>query len=219
MMKYYIGVDISKHRLDVDWCGKPVEFTNDHQGIDEFVKQLKTLSIQNQLALVLCEASGGYEQKLARACHEEKLAFHVAHANHIKYFAKSQGIKAKTDRIDAKIITAYGVERKPSADTFVLTENAEKIRELLKRREQLLLDKKREQSRLDKIETPEIKNLIEQHIEWLDKVIKEIDERLSMLQKTEEIKISHALLTSIRYWKCSCLLLHCLFARTWKTFP
>ena len=111
---------------------------------------MQILLKQEQLALVLCEASGGYEQKLARACHEENIPFHVAHANHIKYFAKSQGIKAKTDRIDAKVISAYGAQRKPKVGSFLLAKDAEKIKELLKRREQLLLDKRREQNRLDK---------------------------------------------------------------------
>jgi hypothetical protein len=59
------------------------------------------------------------------------------------------------------------MERKPAPDSFLLTENAEKLRELLKRREQLLMDKKREQCRLDKIETAEIKRIMTSHIKWL----------------------------------------------------
>lgn len=196
-MKYYIGIDISKYRLDVDWCGKPMEFPNDHRGISILIKQLQKLFEQDKLAVVLCEASGGYEQKLAHACHAKNLPFHVAHANHIKYFAKSQGIKAKTDQIDARTITAYGVERKPSADSFLLDKNTEKIRALLKRREQLLLDRKREQSRLDKIESAEIKRLIKAHISWLNKIIIRVEKGLLVLQKSDGIKDTHALLTSI----------------------
>lgn len=196
-MKYYIGIDVSKYRLDVDWCGTPMEFSNDSPGIHQLIKQLKQLLEKDQLALIICEASGGYEQKLAQACHVNNLPFHLAHANHIRYFGKSQGIKAKTDQIDAKTITAYGAERKPEADRFVLNENAEKIRQLLKRREQLLLDKKREQSRLDKIETMEIKRLIKAHIHWLNKAMKGIEDRLLVLQTSDDIKTAHALLTSI----------------------
>ena len=159
-MKHYIGIDISKHQLDVDWCGKPTQFSNDAKGVSLLIKQLQMLAQKDKLALAICEASGGYEQKLARSCHAEGIPFHVAHANHIKYFAKSQGRKAKTDQIDAKIISAYAQERKPEADSFLLSEEAVRMRELLKRREQLLIGKKREQNRLDKVETSEIKNSI-----------------------------------------------------------
>ncbi len=196
-MKYYIGIDVSKYLLDVDWCGKPMQYANDQKGIDQLIQQLQGLVKQEQLALVLCEASGGYEQKVTRACHAKNLPFHVAHANHIKYFAKSQGVKAKTDQIDAKMITAYGVERKPKTDNFLLNKDAQKIKELLKRREQLLLDRKREQSRLDKIETNEIIQLIKAHIKWLNKAIKRIEDSLSALKNSDEIKFTHALLTSI----------------------
>jgi len=196
-MKYYIGVDISKHRLDVDWLGKPIAFANNADEIKRFVTLLRKLLKEDKLAMVLCEASGGYEQKLVKICHTKKLPVHVAHANHIKYFAKSRGIKAKTDPIDAKVISAYGRERKPEPDHFMLNENTLEIKELLKRREQLMLDKKREQSRLDKIENAGITKSIHSHIDYLNDAIKETDGRLAELQKIKSIRTPHDLLTSV----------------------
>lgn len=196
-MKHYIGIDISKHRLDVDWCGEAIAFANQPKDIAKLIKKLQILLEKDELALVLCEASGGYEQKLAKACHQNYLPFHVAHANHVKYFAKYQGIKAKTDKLDAKIISAYGQAKKPEPDNFLLNEQEEKIRELLKRREQLLLDKKREQSRLDTINDTEIKQLIHSHIKWLDKAIEKVQDKLAEQEKSEAIKFNHQLLTSI----------------------
>jgi transposase len=196
-MKHYIGIDVSKQQLDVDWLGKPLGFTNDNVGITKLIERLQLLIPQEQLALILCEASGGYEQKIVRACHKVNLPIHVVHANKIRYFAKSQGIKAKTDQIDAKVISAYGSERKPEADHFFLNENTDKIRELLKRREQLLADKKRENSRLDKIDSPDIKELVESHIEWLNGSLKKLEDILSQLQKSDDVKESHTLLKSI----------------------
>ena len=186
-MKYYIGIDVSKHQLAVDWCGMPIEFANDRQGIKALINKLRHLFDQNQLRLILCEASGGYETKLVHTCHEKGLPFHMAHANHIKYFAKSRGIKVKTDRIDAKTITAYGVERKPVPDKFLLDKTTEKIKELLKRREQLVLDRKREKNRLDKIGTLDIRKSINSHIAWLNNAIKAIEDRLLALQKINTI--------------------------------
>ena len=42
-MKDYIGIDISKHRLDVDWLGKSVAFANDSVGLNDLVEQLHIL--------------------------------------------------------------------------------------------------------------------------------------------------------------------------------
>lgn len=147
--------------------------------------------------MVLCEASGGYEQKLVLACHAAMIPLHVVHANHIRHFAKSLGVKAKTDVIDAKMISAYGRERKPESDNFFLSENALKIRDLLKRREQLLADKKRENNRSDKIDNKDVKDFIASHIKWLDGSIKEIDKLLLNLHKSDDVKKNHALLKSI----------------------
>lgn len=196
-MSNYIGIDISKPRLDVDWLGKHREFKNDQEDIEKLIKELKCLLEQKKLLLVLCEASGGYEQKLLLACHTANIPIHVAHANHVRYFAKSKGIKAKTDKIDAKIISAYGKERKPQADTFLLNSDDEKIKKLLKRREQLLEDKKREKNRLDKINDIDVKQSIDDHIKWLESSLKKIDKDLSELRKKSTTNNDYKLLTSI----------------------
>lgn len=95
-MKYYIGIDVSKLTLDVDWCGEARTYNNDKSGIRQLIKDLQGLQANEQLSLALCEATGGYEQKMVRACHEVNLPIHVAHANKVRYHAKSNGLLAKT---------------------------------------------------------------------------------------------------------------------------
>jgi transposase len=196
-MKYYIGIDVSKQCLDVDFCGKASSYSNDEIQIKQLILDLQVLQRGDQLALVICEATGGYEQKIVRACHEAKVPIHVAHANKVRHYAKSQGLLAKTDKIDAQVLSDYGCSSKLKADTLLLTENTEKIRELLKRREQLQADKKRENNRLDKITNTDISNSINEHVDWLDKKIKEIEKKLSCLENAEEVKKPYELLTSI----------------------
>lgn len=196
-MQNYIGIDVSKSRLDVDWLGKPREFSNDMVGIQSLIQELQALCEQQSLACALCEASGGYERALVTACHAAQLPIHVVHANHIRYFAKSQGIKAKTDRIDARVITAYGQERNPKPDTFLLSAEELQIKELLKRREQLLADKIRENNRSDKITNPDIKTITDEHVIWLDQAIKKIDGLLSDVQKAEPVRKRCELLMSV----------------------
>ena len=196
-MEGYVGIDISKLRLDVDLQGSPYEVSNDAKGIRKLTKKLKNLHTQEKLILVICEASGGYEAPLVTACHEQDLPIHVAHANKVRSFAKSTGLLAKTDQLDAKVLSRYGCLLKPQADTLQLSKNAEKIRSLLKRREQLQKDKKGESNRLDKLTDVDIKHSIKAHIKWLNGEIKKIESALDQQCQAEEIKTKHDLLTSV----------------------
>lgn len=196
-MKLYLGVDVSKARLDIAWQGHSKTFDNTHSGVELLIKDLHQLHKDQRLALIVCEASGGYEQKLITACHANGLPIHVAHANKIRSFARSKGIRAKTDQIDARILSEYACVMEIEADEQYLSENAEKIRRILKRREQLVSDRKREKNRFDKIEDDEIQRSIESHIEWLDAQIDQLDAQLSKLSDCSDIKCQHDLLTSV----------------------
>lgn len=197
LMGNYIGIDVSKATLDIDWLGSAQSVENNLSGISKLIERLKNLCTTNDLALVICEATGGYEQKIVQSCHQAMLPVHVAHANKVRYFAKSQGLLAKTDKLDARVLTSYGRLLKPTPDSLQLTDNTKKIGELLKRREQLQADKKRETNRLDKISNEFILDSINEHIKWLDKKIKETEGELAQLKKAEDVNDAHDLLTSI----------------------
>lgn len=196
-MKYYIGIDVSKAQLDVDWIGTLAAYANEQSAIESLISALSELNNKGDLALVICEATGGYEQKIVRACHGANLPIHVAHPNKVRHFAKSKGLLAKTDHIDAAIISEYGQLLKPTADVLQLSDTAEEIGEKLRRREQLQADKKREQNRLDKELSEDTQTSIKEHINWLDQKIKELDQVLNKLKQHDAVKTNHDLLTSI----------------------
>lgn len=196
-MSYYVGIDVSKLQLDVDWLGSAKTYDNNLSCLKKLIKALSILNDENKLSLIICEATGGYEQLLVRACHEAQLPIHVAHANKVRHFAKSQGLLAKTDKMDAKVLSDYGRLLQPDADSILLNDATEKMADLLKRREQLLADKKREHNRLDKKLDRDIERSIKRHIKWLDENITEIDNLLAELKKTDAVKETHHLLTSI----------------------
>jgi len=197
MMTTYIGVDISKPRLDVDWQGKAINFENNTRGIKEFITKLKKLNERGELKSVILEASGGYEKSVVKACHKVKLPVHVAHANKVRAFAKAKGILAKTDQLDASILSEYGSVMKIESDKVLLTENGEKIRVLLDRRKQLMNDRQREKNRSDKIDDELIKESVVSHIKWLSDEIKNIEQQPGKYSQTVDIKPKHDLLISI----------------------
>lgn len=122
---------------------------------------------------------------------------HLAHANKVHYFARSKGVLAKTDRIDSTILTEYGRANEREADVVLLNEKTEKIAELLKRRDHLQNDKRRENNRLDKEFSAEITKSMKKHIKWLDQENRGLDKKLSELKQTDEVNSSHQLLESI----------------------
>lgn len=196
-MKYYIGVDISKKNLDVDLLNITTQFANQAEEINRFICQVREIISQKKSAIIVCEASGGYEQKLVKACFTANIPIHVAHANKVRAFAKSQGLIAKTDKLDAKVLSDYGRLMQVEPDILLLGKNAEEIKALLKRRNQLIAEKLCEQNRLEIPKNDVIRKSILRHIDWLKKEITCIEKDLKELQQTEEIQFTHNLLTSI----------------------
>jgi transposase len=198
IMKLYVGVDISKSKLDVHLNGKNLTIENDQKGILIFIGKLKKEHEKgNEIGLILCEASGGYEQLLISTLQKNEFPVHVAHANKIRSFAKAKGLLAKTDKIDAVVISEYGRVMEPMPDAKLLSESAEILGELLKRREQLMDHKQAEKNRLDKEHLPSVIKSIKSHIKWLDKEIEQLDKQITEVQIKEEFKQQIELLTSV----------------------
>ena len=66
--------------------------------------------------LVVCEATGGYEQHVLAAAASLGIEAHKAHGTRVRHFAKYKGLKAKNDPIDARLIALLRpADRKPHA--------------------------------------------------------------------------------------------------------
>lgn len=197
-MKCYIGIDISKKMLDVDGINPIRQIANEEKAIKHFISHIHTLIVQKKASvLIICEASGGYEQALVAACRLAQIPIHLAHANKVRAFAKAQGILAKTDKLDASVLSQYGRLLKVKPNEFLLSENAETIKSLLKRRKQLIDEKLREQNRLDILKNNTVKDSISRHLDWIKEEIKLLEQTLKALQKTSTIQGPMKLLTSI----------------------
>lgn len=196
-MKRYVGIDVSKAALDVCFDGQTMTVTNSKEGIKQLLRCVFPKKSSHTDTLFLCEATGGYERLLTSQLHEKGFLIKVEHANRIRYFAKSKGLLAKTDKIDAKMIQNYG-ETLNIQPKMMHSSNIEyELSELIKRREQLLEDKSREVARLEKENITIVKKSLKLHLTWLDKQIKDLDSRIKELSQSEEIKREIDLLMSI----------------------
>ena len=103
---YYIGVDVSKSKLDVacQYWKIPKQFANDQKGIGELILAISDLDEQAHL---VCEATGGYEQRLLDGAHENSILVSRVNARQVRDFARAKGKLAKTDRLDASMIREF----------------------------------------------------------------------------------------------------------------
>jgi len=104
MSELFAGIDVSGHRLDVavTEATAPWQVSNDTLGIDELVGRLRALSP----ALVVLEATGGYEFEAACALQAAGLSVAVVNPRMARDFARALGGLAKTDALDARMLTS-----------------------------------------------------------------------------------------------------------------
>ena len=102
----FVGIDVSKEWADVAVrpTGETWRAGLDEKSVDGLVCKLRGLSPE----LVVMEATGGYEAELCVAIWTAGVPVAVVNPRHIRDFARSQGILAKTDRLDAAVIAKFG---------------------------------------------------------------------------------------------------------------
>jgi len=105
----YVGVDVAKATLQVHVQGRQAELKNAPAARAKLCQKLQALPG----AHVVCEATGGYERDLAGALHKAKIPVSVVNPAQVRAAAQAQGQRAKTDRIDAAMLTDYGQRYEP----------------------------------------------------------------------------------------------------------
>ena len=171
-----IGCDIGKKDLVVFLGGKHYKFKNEKEGIDNFIAKCK----KHEISRIVLEPTGGYERNLLKELHFHKLPISVVNPRYVRRFAESDKDLAKTDKIDAKVLSEYGEVKKPK-----LYEPKEKYRcdleELISRRDNLVCMQKEEKQRLEKEFSNLISDSINDHIKYLEEKIEAIESEISRL--------------------------------------
>jgi transposase len=129
----YVGLDVAKSTLQLDLAGKSHVLTNDATGHARLLKLLRP----HANAHVVCEATGGYEQPVVRALHTATIPVSILEAGRVRHFAKAKGLRAKTDPIDAAVLSEYGRTFQPVA-AKARTVQQSRLAELSRRRLQLI---------------------------------------------------------------------------------
>lgn len=190
-----VGIDVGKYDLAVDAEGwrRCRQFANDPAGWSVLLKALP-----DGVACVVIEATGGYEKGLRRALQAAGYPLHVAHPVRVRAFATAHGVLAKTDPIDSAILRRYGRAMAPfpaRADTA----EREQLQGLLRRRAQLIEQRKAEGNRLDKHIGAAVEASVQRHIAWLSDELRLLDDALdNLLASNPGLGDQAALLQSVR---------------------
>ncbi|WP_394390014.1 IS110-like element ISShwo3 family transposase [Shewanella woodyi] len=140
-----VGVDTGKFQLDIYIRPLDIFFTvkNDEKGIKDAVNSIKQYTPKR----IVIEATGRLEMPFIMACAEANLPFVIANPIHIKRFAGAIGQRAKTDKLDAKLIAHYGEAIKPKLSTLKPS-IMQAMSDLVSRRNQILAMQTMEKNRL-----------------------------------------------------------------------
>ena len=190
----YVGIDVSKEWVDVAVRPGGEEWRErlDEEGIEELVKRLEALRPQ----LVVMEATGGYEMPVVAALGVAGVPVAVVNPRQVRDFARSQGLLAKTDRLDAGVIAHFGEVSGVRAQPLVSEEDRE-LEGMVARRRQLIQMRTAEQLRR-RMAVTAVRRSIDEVIEFLDSQLKELDNDLGQrLRKSPLWRERESLLKSV----------------------
>lgn len=175
----YVGIDVAKDTLDVHLlskAGESLRLANAEPGFDQLRRKLKRLPA----CLVVLEATGGFEIPLAAALSDADIPTAVVNPRQVRDFARSLGILAKTDRIDARVLARFAEAVQPEPRPVLSTEHLA-IKELVARRRQLVTMRADDVKRRGTVRSRKVRTDLDAHIQWLDKRIRLIDKDLGNL--------------------------------------
>lgn len=184
MSEVFVGIDVSKDSLDVfiDACSQALHVVYDNEGVRTVLTQLRTA----QPTLIVLEATGGLETRLACELGAAGLPLAVINPRQARDFAKATGKLAKTDRVDAQMLAAFAKAIRPQARP-IKDEETRILDELGSRRRQLIAMRVQETLRLQTAGSKPMQKSLKDHIAWLQKRIDKVDLDLTHRLRTSDL--------------------------------
>ena len=168
----YVGIDVSKDRLDVHVqpTGEAFAVARDGEGLAALVARLKPLAP----SLVAVEATGGFEMTVAAAIAGAELPLAVVNPAQIRHYAQALGRHAKTDKIDAEVIARFAEATRPEPRPLP-DEATQALSELVTRRRQIIAMMVAERQRAGRL-PKRLKRSCERVVRVLEKELAALDQ-------------------------------------------
>jgi len=175
MTDVFVGIDVSKDRLDVAArpSGESWQVANTELGIATLVKRLAKL----KPTLVVLEATGRLESAAVSALAVAEIPLVIVNPRHVRDFARSTGKLAKTDKLDAQMLARFADAIRPEPRPLP-DEGHQRLEALLVRRRQLLGMVTAERNRRRR--APAVTRAeIDEHVAWLQVRVEAIEDELN----------------------------------------
>jgi transposase len=191
----FVGVDISKERLDIGVSreGESWQANNDEVGIRNTANRL----VEIQPALVVVESTGGLETALVVELCARQIPVALVNPGRVREFAKSLGLLAKTDKLDAHLLARYGkaAELQPSV---LPSTDIQHLSALMSRRRQLIQILSMEKNHF--LSTAlNLRPRLQEHIAWLEQELDRLTEEIQQaIQATPLFKEKEHILRSAK---------------------
>jgi len=171
----YIGIDVSKATLDVYILSSKehMHVSNTVEGVKKIVSRIKSIKPSK----VVMEATGSYDTLCAAHLASSGITLAVVNPRQVRDFARAVGKLAKTDTIDAQILAQFAQAVDPPCRPLPSSDERQ-LKELLKRRAQLIEMRIRESNRLRTIESERITDSIELVLNTVNKEIARIEDEI-----------------------------------------
>lgn len=173
------GCDISKHHIDCfdNTTKRAFRFSNTTEDCTRFAR-----SLRGSNALIVLEATGIYDKALRTALQTEEISFTRVNPGWARHYARANGLLAKTDKVDAAMLADMGARLDlPKAEQSCAERS--KIKELLKRRDQLVRLRKQEKQARESTDDVTCLSSIGQMIAHLTQLIRQIEQQIAAVMK------------------------------------
>ena len=185
LSKVFVGVDVSKQYLDVCMLpeNKSFRIANNKKGFNSFLQKIASFQVEQ----VVCESSGGYEQKFISTLDYAKYKTWIVQPQRVKAFIIAEGVRAKTDKIDARMIAKFASKMVCNYDKKSISAENKRFKEFVRRKTELIKMLAKEKTRFKGPTTEFCKNIIKKHIKFIEKQVEIIEkEIINMISANDE---------------------------------
>lgn len=175
----HIGIDVAKHTLQIDLQGKQYNIANTKAAHIKLITKLPAD------AFVVMEATGSYHRALFSELHEHGIPVAVVNPARVKQFAKARGNIAKTDPIDAQLLSEYGRAMQPRVSEPQSTEQT-LLRELVNLRDTLLAEIRRWSNLLEHQQCAHARKIARAQARSAQKAAERVEDQIAELIKESE---------------------------------
>lgn len=193
----FVGVDVGKKKVDVSCRGGRLDksFTRDELGLTKLIEALRPLGVVR----IVLEASGGYEREVLRALHGAGFVVVLIPPNRARHFARSLGRHAKTDAIDARVLAHLAEVAVEAVPWKPLHADEERLRALVRRRQQLISMIDAEKKRLHAAEDSLVATGVKAVLKVLERQLGAIDASMeALLEESDVLRGRASLLKQVK---------------------